>query len=92
MNEIKKNAVRWIKAADACQSPVICHTFQADKPGEGYIEITGLGYFAVRVNGMEITRDRFVPAQSDYEKRTLSDLLYPISDTFTHRIYFLRLV
>ncbi|MBO5078374.1 MAG: family 78 glycoside hydrolase catalytic domain [Oscillospiraceae bacterium] len=90
MNEIKKNAVRWIKAADACQSPIICHTFQTDKPGEGYIEITGLGYFAVRINGMEITRDRFVPAQSDYEKRALSDLLYPISDTFTHRIYFLR--
>lgn len=66
------------------------HTFQADKPGEGYIEITGLGYFAVRINGMEITRDRFVPALSDYEKRDLSSLLYPISDTFTHRIYFLR--
>ena len=90
MNEIKKNKVCWIKADDSCQSPLIRHTFQADKPGEGYIEITGLGYFSVRINGMEITEDRFVPALSDYEKRTLSDLLYPISDTFTHRIYFLR--
>lgn len=90
MNEIKKSNVRWVKADDSCQSPVIIHTFQADKPGEGYIEITGLGYFAVRINGREITRDRFVPALSDYEKRDLSSLLYPISDTFTHRIYFLR--
>ena len=90
MNEIKKKGVCWIKAADSCQSPVICRTFQADAPQEGYIEITGLGYFSVRINGMEITEDRFVPALSDYEKRDLSSLLYPISDTFTHRIYFLR--
>ena len=90
MNEIKKSNVRWIKADDGCQSPIIVHTFQADKTGNGYIEITGLGYFAVRINGMEITKDRFVPAVSDYEKRDLSGLLYPISDTFTHRIYFLR--
>lgn len=90
MNEIKKRNVRWVKADDSCQSPVICRTFQADKPEDAYIEITGLGYFAVRINGMQITKDRFVPAQSDYEKRDLSSLLYPISDTFTHRIYFLR--
>jgi len=90
MNEIKKSNVRWVKADDSCQCPVIVHTFQADKPGDGYIEITGLGYFAMRINGMEITKDRFVPAVSDYEKRDLSSLLYPISDTFTHRIYFLR--
>ena len=90
MNEIKKRNVCWVKADDRCQSPVICHTFQADAPQEGYLEITGLGYFSVRINGMEITKDRFVPALSDYEKRDLSNLLYPISDTFTHRIYFLR--
>lgn len=90
MNEIKKNIVSWIKADDSCQCPIIRHTFQAEKPEKGYIEITGLGYFSVRINGMEITEDRFVPALSDYEKRDLSDLLYPISDTFTHRIYFLR--
>lgn len=90
MNEIKKSKICWVKADDGCQSPVIIHTFQAEKPGEGYIEITGLGYFAVHINGMQITADRFVPAFSDYEQRDLSGLLYPISDTFTHRIYFLR--
>ena len=90
MNEIKKSNICWVKADDSCQSPVIIHTFRADAPGEGYLEITGLGYFSVRLNGMEITKDRFVPALSDYEKRDLSSLLYPISDTFTHRIYFLR--
>lgn len=90
MNEIKKSNICWVKADDCCQSPVIVHTFQADQPTDAYIEITGLGYFALRINGMEITKDRFVPAFSDYEKRDLSGLLYPISDTFTHRIYFLR--
>ena len=90
MNEIKKKSVCWVKTDESCQSPVIRRTFQADQPKEAYLEITGLGYFAVRINGMEITKDRFVPALSDYEKRDLSSLLYPISDTFTHRIYFLR--
>lgn len=90
MNEIKKGNVCWVKAEDCCQSPIIIRNFCAEKPSEGYLEITGLGYFAVRINGMEITKDRFVPAFSDYEKRDLKGLLYPISDTFTHRIYFLR--
>ena len=90
MDEIKRDSVRWIKAADSCQSPVIIHNFHLDDPRGGYIEITGLGYFALRINGSELTRDRFVPALSDYEKRDLDDLIYPISDTFTHRIYYLR--
>ena len=90
MNEIKKQNICWVKADDSCQSPIIVHTFQAEQPSDAYIEITGLGYFAVRINGVEITKDRFVPALSDYEKRDLSGLLYPIGDTFTHRIYFLR--
>lgn len=90
MNEIKKSNVCWVKAEDSCQSPIIIHNFFAEKPSEGYLEITGLGYFAVQINGKEITKDRFVPAFSDYERRDLSGLLYPISDTFTHRIYFLR--
>ena len=31
MNEIKKKGVCWVKADDACQSPVIYRTFQAEK-------------------------------------------------------------
>lgn len=90
MNQLEQEKVRWIKADDCCESPIIVHRFQAQQPVEGSIEITGLGYFAVKLNGKEITADRFVPAASDYEKRDLKNLLYPISDTFTHRIYFLR--
>ena len=90
MNQLEQEKVRWIKADDCCESPIIVHRFQAQQPVEGSIEITGLGYFAVKLNGKEITADRFVPAASDYEKRDFKNLLYPISDTFTHRIYFLR--
>ena len=81
-----KNAV-WVGASEACASPIISRRFNVTGDGAAELYITGLGYFEARINGSLITADRFVPVQSDYEKRNTSAFYYPIHDTMTYRIY-----
>ena len=82
-----KNAV-WIGASEQCASPIISRRFEVTEDGAVELYITGLGYFEARINGRLITADRFIPVQSDYEKRNTSAFYYPIHDTMTYRIYY----
>ena len=82
-----KNAV-WVGASEACASPIISRRFNVTGDGAAELYITGLGDFEARINGRLITADRFVPVQSDYEKRNTSAFYYPIHDTMTYRIYY----
>lgn len=81
---------KWIACGEECETPLICKTFFLEEPVSGCIEITGLGYFELHLNGRKISEDCLVPAFSDYHARPLKNLTYPISDTFSHRIYYLR--
>lgn len=81
---------KWITCGQDCEVPVIYKTFFLKDPASGSIEITGLGYFELYINGRRISEDYLVPALSDYHARALKKLTYPISDTFSHRIYYLR--
>ena len=80
----------WIQCGAECEAPVIRRTFSLRQPVSGGIDITGLGYFELRLNGSRVSQDRFVPAFSDYQERHFSRLSYPIGDTFSHRIYYLH--
>lgn len=84
-----KNAV-WIGASEPCPSPIISRRFEVSGDGPTELYITGLGYFEARINGKLVTADRFIPVQSDYEKRNTSTFYYPIHDTMTYRIYYYR--
>ena len=84
-----ENAV-WIGASEPCPSPLISRRFEVSGDGPTELYITGLGYFEARINGKLVTADRFIPVQSDYEKRNTSAFYYPIHDTMTYRIYYYR--
>ncbi len=60
------------------------------KPQTAYINICGLGFFELFINGRKVSEDLLVPALSDYEPRENMNLIYPINDTFTHRVYYLK--
>lgn len=81
---------KWITCGRDSAAPVIRKSFFLDGPISGEIDITGLGFFELSMNGVRVSDDRLVPALSDYQKRSLSKLTYPIADTFTHRIYYLH--
>ena len=79
----------WISADKECQSPVILRRFElASKVRRATLTVTGLGFFEARINDINVTNDRFLPLLTDYEYRDLSQLIYPLKDTTTHRIYY----
>jgi len=79
---------KWIGANKECQSPRIFRRFSAERPKKAMLHITGLGYFIARINGIAVTDHRLQPVCSEYGARDLSAFLYPLKDSFTHRIYF----
>jgi alpha-L-rhamnosidase len=80
---------KWIACPKEAEVPVIRKTFRLNRPESGRIEITGLGFFTLFVNGQRVTEDRFVPALTDYEPRLTYKWHYPIFDERTHRILYL---
>lgn len=80
---------KWI-AGGACEAPLIRKGFRVDAVQTAEISICGLGFFELFLNGQKVSEDLFVPVWSDYGPRKTDNLYYPIHDTFTHRIYYLR--
>jgi alpha-L-rhamnosidase len=82
---------KFICASDpASASPVFVKKICVENPEESEIEIAGLGFFELYVNGRKVSDDVLVPPASDYGKRDLSSLHYPIKDTFSYRVYYCR--
>lgn len=87
---ISKNA-KWITADNKLQAPVFKKEIYIDDFSKAVISICGLGFFELYINGLKVSKDLFVPAWSNYEKRDFKDkfILYPNNDIMTSRIYYL---
>ena len=81
---------KWIAATEEEQAPCIEKKFSVGNVRSAILDITGLGYFYAEINGKNVTDDLFNPVFSDYRVRSLNNLLYPIADRMTHRVYFCR--
>lgn len=83
------NTAKWISPSYPAASPIIQKTFILDTvPKSAKLYITGLGYFESKINGENVTNDRLIPPASDYLRRTFKKVTYPVTDEFTHRIYY----
>ncbi len=78
---------QWI-TTKAKTAPVIRRRFQLSEVTDGTLIICGLGFFEAYINGKPVTDELYNPVWSDYEPRENRRMLYPISDTFTHRVYY----
>lgn len=83
---------KWITCDGDIQTPVIERGFVVQSPISGKIKISGLGFFELRINGKKVSDDILSPVLSDYHKRELCNLTYPIKDTFSHRVYYMSYV
>ena len=81
---------KWLTFDPALPCVCVYKKFICKNPAPAQIEICGLGWFELYLNGARVSEDMFVPAWSDYRKRDFSTLLYPTSDEMTHRSYYLR--
>ncbi len=79
---------KWICADAAAESPLFLRSFSLQKVKKATLHITSLGFFEASVNGKKVTDAMFLPVVTDYEERDMSEWLYPIRDTLTHRLYY----
>lgn len=90
--DIFKSA-KWIMPAQDLTSAIFRGTFNIDnKDCTTEINICGLGYFILYINGKRVSDDEFVPAYSDYIPRDRENmkLAYPLKDVMDNRIYCLN--
>lgn len=87
---MKKNPLQkalWVGAGKMAVSPVILKKFNINNCKKAELIITSLGFFDAKLNGQAVTDAWFVPVVTDYEKRDMSNWIYPIHDQLTHRLY-----
>lgn len=80
---------KWICSDPQVQTPMFVKKFTVSKTKKAEIDVSGLGYFVLLVNGVRVSNP-FVPAQTDYMKRDTANFKYPIHDTFTHKVFYLN--
>ena len=67
----------WIGADDnSWQSPMFTGTFSVGALQKATIEICGLGFFELYVNGARVGEDFFVPVYSNYDAAPYGDDVY----------------
>ncbi len=84
---------KWIMPKEDITSAIFRGTFNIDDTSlKTEINICGLGYFILYINGKRVSDDEFVPAYSDYIPRNRENmkLEYPLSDVMDNRIYCLN--
>lgn len=81
---------KWIQGDLKCEAPLFRKRFSVSDVAKASIKICGLGFFNLFINGTPASDDLLVPGWSNYEKRNLQNLLYPIKGVFHHRIYFME--
>lgn len=78
----------WLTFKEKLPAVLTRSTFFFENVTKAELSITALGYFYAYFNGKPISEDLYFPAKSDYEKRDLSTVYYPINDTLSHRVYY----
>lgn len=81
------NNAKWL-VFEECDAPLVQKKFCTGKAKSAVIQICGLGFFELYINDRKVSEDVLTPAWTDYEPRENRRLLYPLQDTFTHRILY----
>ena len=91
MNRNPFSSAHWIGTQSGCESPIIIKKFHLDiLPNNSILYITSLGFFEAYINGKKVTDYKFIPVQTDFEKRNTKAFTYPIDNDFTHRVYYYK--
>ena len=78
---------QWI-GCETCEAPLIAGEFYLEETCKLSINICGLGFFELYINGKKVSEDLFVPVWSDYSSRNGQRLKYPINDQRSYQVYY----
>lgn len=79
---------KWIRAEESVSAPLFRKIISVKSADNAKINICGLGFFELYVNGEKVGNELFVPSQSDYTERDLTRAYYPIHDVPDHIVYY----
>ena len=79
---------KWICTRPDVETPLFRKKFTVGAFTSARIDISGLGFFALYINGRRVSDELFVPALTDYSPRDTASFYYPIHDQFTHRVLY----
>lgn len=81
----------WIQGDFSCEAPLFRRSFYLQQlPASARIEVCGLGYFLLFVNGMQVGDQEFMPAFTHYSSVLGCDTTYPVwEERSTYRCQYL---
>ncbi|MGI5894198.1 MAG: family 78 glycoside hydrolase catalytic domain [Candidatus Merdivicinus sp.] len=82
--------IHWIQGDSRCESPLFRKVFTAVHPISAKLEICGLGFFQLYVNGKQVGNEEFRPAVSTYHSVLGCRVAYPVwEERAAYRTYYL---
>ncbi len=82
-----KNA-KWLACDKTLSAPLVIKNFSVRNLEKAVIDICGLGYYELFINGKRVGDEFFKPAVSDYSERDFTHFAYPLPDRTSHTIYY----
>ena len=80
---------QWVGCQN-CEAPFIYGQFHVEETKKLWIDICGLGFFELYINGKKVSEDVLTPVWSDYDSRKGQRLKYPINDERSYLVYYCR--
>ena len=77
--------IHWIQGDTVCESPLFRRSFTVPALKAARLEICGLGFFHLYVNGRRVGDEEFVPAVSNYTSVLGFVVFLPLQQNY---IYF----
>ena len=88
-NEVFGGA-KWVAPAAGCDCPLMREVIELDgEVAAAEINICGLGFFELYINGARVSGDMFAPVTSDYCRREFTVCGQPFREELRHRAYYL---
>ena len=82
--------IHWIQGDTVCESPLFRRSFTVPALKAARLEICGLGFFHLYVNGRRVGDEEFVPAVSNYTSVLGCRTVYPVwEERAFYRTYYL---
>ncbi len=82
--------LKWITADSAISSPLLRKEFNlADIPDYAVVNVCGLGFFELYINGEKVSDDIMQPVRSDYDDITYRNLPNAFTGTTRKSVYYL---
>lgn len=68
----------WIQGDEHCESPLFRRSFCIHNPAKACLEICGLGFFQLYVNGQRVGTEEMTPAFTNYSSVMGQNATYPV--------------